>query len=77
MVIDEVDTMMTQGFAADIEKLTRPMLANPERRDSAQFIFVTATLTKAVRKLLDEGNYPKVGSAHHAYSVCSEIIVPQ
>lgn len=60
MVVDEVDTMLTQGFAADIEKLTRPMLANPQRRESAQFVFVTATLTKAVRKLLEEGNYPKV-----------------
>lgn len=61
VVVDEVDTMLTQGFAADIEKLTRPMLANPERRDIAQFIFVTATLTKAVRKLLgEEGSYPKV-----------------
>lgn len=60
MVVDEVDTMLTQGFAADIEKLTRPVLCNPERRDTAQFVFVTATLTKEVRKLLDEGNYPKV-----------------
>ena len=60
VVVDEVDTMLTQGFAADIEKLTRPVLCNPERRDTAQFVFVTATLTKEVRKLLDEGNYPKV-----------------
>lgn len=60
VVVDEVDTMLTQGFAADIEKLTRPMLSNPERRETAQFVFVTATLTKAVRKLLEDGNYPKV-----------------
>eukprot|EP00903_Cladosiphon_okamuranus_P008510 g8174.t1 len=60
VVVDEVDTMLTQGFAADIEKLTRPMLANPERRETGQFVFVTATLTKAVRKLLEDGNYPKV-----------------
>ncbi|CAM9813894.1 unnamed protein product, partial [Scytosiphon promiscuus] len=61
VVVDEVDTMLTQGFAADIEKLTRPMLSNPERRETAQFIFVTATLTKAVKNLLGEdGGYPKV-----------------
>ncbi|CAM9869581.1 unnamed protein product, partial [Hapterophycus canaliculatus] len=61
VVVDEVDTMLTQGFAADIEKLTRPMLSNPERRETAQFVFVTATLTKAVRNLLGEdGSYPKV-----------------
>ncbi|CAN0496389.1 unnamed protein product, partial [Ectocarpus sp. 12 AP-2014] len=61
VVVDEVDTMLTQGFAADIEKLNRPLLANPTRRDTAQLIFVTATLTKAVRKLLGEdGDYPKV-----------------
>ncbi|CAN0121971.1 unnamed protein product [Ectocarpus sp. 4 AP-2014] len=61
VVVDEVDTMLTQGFAADIEKLNRPLLANPNRRDTAQLIFVTATLTKAVRKLLGEdGDYPKV-----------------
>ena len=60
VVVDEVDTMLTQGFAADIEKLTRPVLCNPERRDTAQFVFVTATLTKEVKKLLDEGSYPKV-----------------
>lgn len=63
VVVDEVDTMLTQGFAADIEKLTRPMLSNPERREKAQFVFVTATLTKAVRKLLEDGNYPKVSLA--------------
>eukprot|EP00752_Nemacystus_decipiens_P008081 g7222.t1 len=60
VVVDEVDTMLTQGFAADIEKLTRPMLFNPERRETAQFVFVTATLTKAVRKLLEDGNYPRI-----------------
>lgn len=60
VVVDEMDTMLTQGFSPDIDKLTRPMLANPERRESTQFVFVTATLTKAVRKLLDEGKYPEV-----------------
>lgn len=60
VVVDEMDTMLTQGFSPDIDKLTRPMLTNPERRESTQFVFVTATLTKAVRKLLDEGKYPKV-----------------
>lgn len=59
--MDEVDTMLTQGFAADIDKLNRPLLSNPNRRDTAQYVFVTATLTKAVRKLLGEdGDYPKV-----------------
>lgn len=62
VVIDEVDTMMTQGFRGDIEKLSAPILTQPTRRDSASFVFVTATFTKAVRRLLDEGNYPKVMS---------------
>lgn len=60
VVIDEVDTMMTQGFRGDIEKLSAPILTQPTRRDNASFFFVTATFTKAVRRLLDEGNYPKV-----------------
>lgn len=69
VIVDEVDTMMTQGFAADIEGLTKPILTNPARREDAQFVFVTATLTRAVRKLLDEGNFPNVREKCDLYSI--------
>lgn len=54
--------MLTQGFGPDIDKLTRAILTRPERREVAQFVFVTATLTKAVRRLMEEEKYPKVAT---------------
>ncbi|CAN0314691.1 unnamed protein product, partial [Discosporangium mesarthrocarpum] len=74
VVIDEVDTMLTQGFGPDIRALTAPLLA-PRRGEGGagakggiggeggrgkQFVFVTATLTNAVRRLLEDGDFPKV-----------------
>ena len=80
MVIDEVDTMLTQGFGSDIRailrstvKRHRPPAAAPGGADSAvavaeeaeeegrdvQLIMSTATLTKAVRALL------QVAALHH------------
>ncbi|CAM9912209.1 unnamed protein product, partial [Phaeothamnion confervicola] len=52
--------MLMQGFGPDIKKLVGPVLGSVERKNSVQFIFVTATLTKAVRQLLEDGDYPKV-----------------
>jgi superfamily II DNA/RNA helicase len=58
VVIDEVDTMLVQGFGPDIKELLGPILFSPTRRAEVQFIVATATMTNAVRKLLDDGGLP-------------------
>jgi superfamily II DNA/RNA helicase len=58
VVIDEVDTMLVQGFGPEIKELLGPILFSPQRREAVQFVVATATMTKAVRKLLDEGSLP-------------------
>uniref|UniRef100_A0A7S2FKV5 RNA helicase n=1 Tax=Octactis speculum TaxID=3111310 RepID=A0A7S2FKV5_9STRA len=60
VVIDEVDTMLMQGFGPDLQKLLKPILLSPERRENVQFIVVTATMTKAVRRLLEDGDLPQM-----------------
>jgi superfamily II DNA/RNA helicase len=65
IIIDEVDTMLTQGFGRDIRDILRSVLSrrkleNPESEPSVQLIMATATLTKAVKLLLtdvEEGGF--------------------
>eukprot|EP00639_Heterosigma_akashiwo_P020187 CAMPEP_0206400218 /NCGR_PEP_ID=MMETSP0294-20121207/25385_1 /ASSEMBLY_ACC=CAM_ASM_000327 /TAXON_ID=39354 /ORGANISM="Heterosigma akashiwo, Strain CCMP2393" /LENGTH=495 /DNA_ID=CAMNT_0053856369 /DNA_START=138 /DNA_END=1625 /DNA_ORIENTATION=- len=52
VVIDEMDTMLMQGFGPEIKKLIQTL-----DRDRCQFLLCTATLTKAVRRFLEEENY--------------------
>ena len=47
VIIDEVDTMLTQGFGADIRAILRSST-------NSQVIMSTATLTKAVKALLED-----------------------
>ena len=47
VVVDEVDTMLSQGFGAELEKVLR---ATTERERPATVVTTTATLTKAVRR---------------------------
>ena len=58
VIIDEVDTMLVQGFGPDIKRLLSPILFSPARKESVQFVLATATLTKAVRRLLEDGEFP-------------------
>jgi len=57
VVIDEVDTMLTQGFGPDIKALTRQLI---KKQDQTQFVMVSATVTTALKKLLNEGEFPKI-----------------
>jgi len=52
VVIDEVDTMMMQGFGPEIKKLMSMV-----RKNETQFILCTATLTPAVRRLIDSDDF--------------------
>ena len=56
VIIDEVDTMLTQGFGSDIRGILRSVLGNKANigvnQKETQIIMATATLTKAVRKLM-------------------------
>ena len=58
VVIDEVDTMLTQGFGPDIEQLIRP-LTRDGGKEGVQLVLTTATVTKAVRALLEK-DFPPV-----------------
>jgi superfamily II DNA/RNA helicase len=61
VIIDEVDTMLTQGFGPDIMNLVRPMMRHPEARTTPlQFVLVSATITPALKRLLQEGEFPRV-----------------
>lgn len=53
VIIDEVDTMLTQGFGKDIRDILKSSLKKQEQGEGeVQIIMATATLTKAVKSLL-------------------------
>eukprot|EP01041_Mallomonas_annulata_P001027 gene1027-2015_t len=68
VIIDEVDTMLTQGFGSDIRAILRGVLKKRsdnstststieiemKEEKSVQLVMASATLTKAVRALLDD-----------------------
>jgi len=59
VVVDEMDTMLKDGFGPDLKRLMVP-LETKSKRDKVQYLMATATLTPAVKKLMvDEGNFPK------------------
>lgn len=72
VVIDEFDTMLEQGFQNDIGKLLHPMLYKKKVvtideytsgkvklvEGSPQIILTTATMTQAVKRLLDRPDLP-------------------
>ncbi|KAK7315370.1 hypothetical protein VNO77_33916 [Canavalia gladiata] len=56
LVLDEADTMFDRGFGPDIRKFLGPLKNRASKSDGLGFqtILVTATMTKAVQKLIDE-----------------------
>lgn len=56
LVLDEADTMFDRGFGPDIRKFLGPLKhrASKPNGHGFQTILVTATMTKAVQKLIDE-----------------------
>ncbi|OVA08118.1 Helicase [Macleaya cordata] len=56
LVLDEADTMFDRGFGPDIRKFLSPLKNRAMKSDDQGFqtILVTATMTKAVQKLVDE-----------------------
>ncbi|KAL2334976.1 hypothetical protein Fmac_016189 [Flemingia macrophylla] len=56
LVLDEADTMFDRGFGPDIRKFLGPLKNRSSKPDGLGFqtILVTATMTKAVQKLIDE-----------------------
>ncbi|KAF7820336.1 DEAD-box ATP-dependent RNA helicase 39 [Senna tora] len=56
LVLDEADTMFDRGFGPDIRKFLAPLKHRASKPDGLGFqtILVTATMTKAVQKLIDE-----------------------
>lgn len=56
LVLDEADTMFDRGFGPDIRKFLAPLKNRATKADNQGFqtVLVTATMTKAVQKLVDE-----------------------
>lgn len=56
LVLDEADTMFDRGFGPDIHKFLEPLKKRAEKPGDQGFqtIMVTATMTKAVQKLVDD-----------------------
>lgn len=56
LVLDEADTMFDRGFGPDIRKFLGPLKnrASKSSDQGFQTVLVTATMTKAVEKLVDE-----------------------
>ncbi|KAG8052518.1 hypothetical protein GUJ93_ZPchr0001g31272 [Zizania palustris] len=56
LVLDEADTMFDQGFGPDIRKFLAPLKNRAAKLGDQGFqtVLVTATMTKAVQKLIDE-----------------------
>ncbi|XP_068652130.1 DEAD-box ATP-dependent RNA helicase 39 [Aristolochia californica] len=56
LVLDEADTMFDHGFGPDISKFLGPLKNRASKPDDPGFqtVLVSATMTKAVQKLVDE-----------------------
>ncbi|KAF5725658.1 DEAD-box ATP-dependent RNA helicase 39 isoform 1 [Tripterygium wilfordii] len=56
VVLDEADTMFDRGFGPEIRKFLGPLKNRASKTDGLGFqtVLVTATMTKAVQKLVDE-----------------------
>uniref|UniRef100_A0A7N0ZTM5 DEAD-box ATP-dependent RNA helicase 39 n=1 Tax=Kalanchoe fedtschenkoi TaxID=63787 RepID=A0A7N0ZTM5_KALFE len=80
LVLDEADTMFDRGFGPDIRKFLKPLKSRAEKDNDPGFqtVLVTATLTTAVQKLLDEefqgivhlrtsSLHKKIASARHDF----------
>ncbi|KAJ4847505.1 DEAD-box ATP-dependent RNA helicase 39 [Turnera subulata] len=80
VVLDEADTMFDRGFGPEIRKFLGPLKNRASKPDGQGFqtILVTATMTKAVQKLIDEefqgivhlrtsSLHKKIASARHDF----------
>jgi len=64
VVLDEADTMFDKGFGVEVRKFLGPLRNRSKQPDGDfQTILVTATITKAVQKLLDE-EFPGIKHVH-------------
>lgn len=50
--------MLKDGFGPDLKKIFAP-LARKAEKENVQYIMATATLTAAVKRLMEEENFPK------------------
>jgi superfamily II DNA/RNA helicase len=58
VVVDEMDTMLKDGFGPDLKRLMVP-LEQKSKRDKVNYLMATATLTPAVKKLMEAEGFPK------------------
>eukprot|EP00238_Polyblepharides_amylifera_P002626 CAMPEP_0196578182 /NCGR_PEP_ID=MMETSP1081-20130531/7131_1 /TAXON_ID=36882 /ORGANISM="Pyramimonas amylifera, Strain CCMP720" /LENGTH=605 /DNA_ID=CAMNT_0041897317 /DNA_START=222 /DNA_END=2039 /DNA_ORIENTATION=+ len=75
LVLDEADTMFDAGFGAEIRSLLAPLRSKPGH----QVIMVAATITKPVRRLLEEAlpdmRDVRASSTHKANELCTHSFV--
>lgn len=58
VVVDEMDTMLKDGFGPDLKRLLVPV-EQKSKRDKVQYLMATATLTPAVKKLMEHEQFPQ------------------
>ena len=63
VVIDEMDTMLKDGFGPDLKRLLVP-IEQKSKRDKVQYLMATATLTPAVKRLMEHEQFPKTRFLH-------------
>jgi superfamily II DNA/RNA helicase len=75
VVVDEMDTMLEQGFQGDLVQLLHPLLykskssviANPNEvvPDAPRIVLTSATMTQAVSKLITQSRDETMGAKRH------------
>jgi superfamily II DNA/RNA helicase len=79
VVVDEMDTMLEQGFENDLKRILYPVLyrkqptqpVNPDvdyKESSPKLVLTSATLTQAVQKLVGDTSSPRVNAKRHYQS---------
>ena len=58
VVVDEMDTMLKDGFGPDLKRILMPVTVKAQK-ERVQYLFATATLTNAVKRLMEEESFPK------------------
>jgi superfamily II DNA/RNA helicase len=59
VVIDEMDTILKDGFGPDLKRLMVPLQRKSER-EKVQYLTATATMTNAVKRLMEAENFPQM-----------------
>lgn len=88
IVVDEMDTMVEQGFAGDLRQLLYPILYHKQAEqeilpgdfDAAtapRVVLTSATLTQAIQKMIGDDKLVKARQHHHKETEQPKLILPK